>query len=394
MTESLVSNIDMAQAATSRWDVAIVGAGPAGGLAGLLLARRGRKVLIVERARLPREKPCGCCLSSLGVRILEQHALGHLVETARRLQEVELRSRTRRLRFSIPAGRAIRRSVLDTELARAAMHTSAAYLGECGAQLLPALEADDHRRLMLSGAGGKCEISASMVLACDGIRGKLLDDEPGCRWQVACDAWMGAAGTLEDEPAAAGLFEPGVIYMHIGRHGYVGIVRLEENCVHFAAALEPAAAREAGGPLSLINGILRQCGVDLALPPHSITGTPLLTRKRMMLGSHRALSLGDASGYIEPFTGEGMTWALTAATLLVDALPEDLALWPDDGAARWTAINRRCFRRQHQLCRLLRYALHRPAVYHSALTLMSGMPRAVDKAVHMINRDPPIGATI
>ena len=45
-------------------DVIIAGAGPAGSLTALLLARAGVRVLLLDRSRFPRAKPCGDCLSA------------------------------------------------------------------------------------------------------------------------------------------------------------------------------------------------------------------------------------------------------------------------------------------------------------------------------------------
>ena len=55
-----------------RWDVAVVGAGPAGSATALLLARAGARVLLVDRARFPREKPCSEYLSPESTRVLER----------------------------------------------------------------------------------------------------------------------------------------------------------------------------------------------------------------------------------------------------------------------------------------------------------------------------------
>ncbi len=53
------SNISIEECASQIWDVIIVGAGPAGGLAAVLLARKKLRVLLVDRQAFPRPKVCG-----------------------------------------------------------------------------------------------------------------------------------------------------------------------------------------------------------------------------------------------------------------------------------------------------------------------------------------------
>src|SRR5688572_11044431 len=60
--------------------VAIIGAGPAGSVAAILLARRGWAVTLVEQHRFPRDKVCGECLSALGVDVLERHGLARVLK--------------------------------------------------------------------------------------------------------------------------------------------------------------------------------------------------------------------------------------------------------------------------------------------------------------------------
>ena len=63
-------------------DVTIIGAGPAGSTAAILLARAGWDVTLVEQSRFPRDKVCGECLSALGFDVLER--LGLVDEFVRR----------------------------------------------------------------------------------------------------------------------------------------------------------------------------------------------------------------------------------------------------------------------------------------------------------------------
>src|SRR4051794_20268867 len=55
--------------------IVIIGAGPAGCVAAVLLARAGFSVTIIERHRFPRDKVCGECLSALGIEVLERVGL-------------------------------------------------------------------------------------------------------------------------------------------------------------------------------------------------------------------------------------------------------------------------------------------------------------------------------
>src|SRR5436190_9184583 len=56
-------------------DATVIGAGPAGSAAALLLARQGWDVTLIEQHRFPRDKVCGECLSALGVDVLRRAGL-------------------------------------------------------------------------------------------------------------------------------------------------------------------------------------------------------------------------------------------------------------------------------------------------------------------------------
>ena len=69
------------QAGSETWDVVIIGAGPAGSLAAVLLARAGQRVLLLERQKFPRAKVCGCCLNQRAQQLL-QHADEYIAQGA------------------------------------------------------------------------------------------------------------------------------------------------------------------------------------------------------------------------------------------------------------------------------------------------------------------------
>jgi flavin-dependent dehydrogenase len=165
--------------------------------------------------------------------------------------------------------------------------------------------------------------------------------------------------------------------MDVGHGGYVGRVRLADGRVHLAAALDPAACRgAAGGPEEVIRSILPESEKREGL---HLRGTGLLTRRRARLGGHRVLAVGDACGYVEPFTGEGMGWAILAAAEVADMVPER-GDWPADLPQRWERRHRALIERRQRWCRLLR-----PMMHHRA---WAGMGLALGRAV------PPAGALL
>ena len=64
------------------WDALVIGAGPAGSVAARELARRGCRVLLVDKATFPRPKVCGCCVNGAAIRALERLGLGHVLDGA------------------------------------------------------------------------------------------------------------------------------------------------------------------------------------------------------------------------------------------------------------------------------------------------------------------------
>ena len=66
--------------AIENWDVVVVGAGPAGALAAIELARKGIQVLLVEKRNFPRWKVCGCCLNAQAQAVLASVGQSELIE--------------------------------------------------------------------------------------------------------------------------------------------------------------------------------------------------------------------------------------------------------------------------------------------------------------------------
>ncbi|HUO08206.1 MAG TPA: NAD(P)/FAD-dependent oxidoreductase [Phycisphaerae bacterium] len=352
----------------SEWDAAVVGAGPAGAVSACLLARRGWRVLLLEKSRWPRDKVCGGCVNAATVATLREIGLSGVLAEATRLDRFRLHVGRRSLDVHLPEGVAISRSIFDARLVRAAEESGVHFVPEGAAKLDRANSGAPFRHLRLMVGQIAISVKARVVVACDGIAGTLLESESWASWRVARHAWFGVSAMVD----ACELAERGAISMFVGRGGYAGAVVMPAeggtpSGVHVAAALDPKACRAVGGPAELV---ARITGVSLGNV--RFQGTGLLTRQRLQLGGHRVLAVGDACGYVEPFTGEGIAWAVRGARALVEILPQQSEEWNDAAVESWHRRHAQVV--QTRWCRTLRLIAHRPGVAGMGVALASAWP--------------------
>lgn len=394
----------MSDALPAMWDGIVVGAGVTGSTLACLLARAGWRVLLLDRAAFPREKVCGCCLSPAAVTLLGRLGLsGALAGTAARpLRCIEMYLAG--WHVSLPhGGVAVSRAALDGALAAAASAEGAIFLDQTAVSLGPV--SDNLREVEIQRHGVREVVRARMVFACDGLGGRLLAGEPEMAWTVARHSRMGVHALLPpdsmDIPSDA-------IVMRAGRCGYVGLVRLEDGRIDLAAALDPTMCRAMGGPLALVRHILRQCGEPTPLGDVAMHGTPLLTRYRRVLGCDRVLAVGDACGYVEPFTGEGMKWGIASAAAVAGLMrvgqaawltgdaeaqrPAQTAMsglagdpWTEDLPQRWRRLHDDMLAGPMRLCRLLTLAIRYPQALALGLGAIRVLPAVARRLTDAVN---------
>src|SRR5450631_4215080 len=117
-----------------RFDVLVVGSGPAGSIAALVLARGGARVALVDKAAFPRDKACGDLIGPRGVQLLHELHLD-LPEATRVSDMIVVGPTGRRVRLPAPPGRTypgyglvVQRSLFDGTLQRAAVAAGAEFL--------------------------------------------------------------------------------------------------------------------------------------------------------------------------------------------------------------------------------------------------------------------------
>jgi flavin-dependent dehydrogenase len=112
-------------------------------------------------------------------------------------------------------------------------------------------------------------------------------------------------------------------------------------------------------------------------------GTPALTRQARRVAGHRLFALGDTTGYIEPFTGEGMAWALTSAVAVARLAAGG---WRPGLAGEWAGLHCRLVRRRQFACRAAAFVLRRPAWTAAAVRLLSLVPALAGPVIRHLNQ--------
>jgi flavin-dependent dehydrogenase len=345
------SGIRPAEASSSSWDVVVAGAGPAGAVTARQLAIRGASVLLVDRVSFPRWKVCGCCLNRATLAALRALGLDGVIAEAEapRLDRMRLAMGGSEASLSVRGGLALSREMLDAALVREAIAAGAAFLPRTEAVLL-AEPAGDRRAVRLRSEGEEWIATARLAVAADGLGGTFLRKFEAMQPRVVDGSPMGAGVVLEQAP---GFYEAGTIYMACGRDAYVGAVRLEDGRLDLAAAVRCGSLRGPAALGELVRDTLRECRfpVPTALDRAAWRGTPRLTRIRPRFASERLFVVGDSAGYVEPFTGEGISWAIQAAGLLEPCVQQALRGRPAEAEAAWQRDYRTFLHRRRRVCR-------------------------------------------
>jgi menaquinone-9 beta-reductase len=331
------------------WDAIVIGAGPAGAFAAYLLAKCGTKVLLVDKAKFPRRKVCGCCISAKAAAELASENLEKLFreERAIPLKSYSWHAGSQRFSVALEGGFSLSRRIFDNRLVSEAVHA--------GAEFYPETRAD------VQCIREECvELNLNCGNRLLNERGRLIIDAAGLGDGIAAlkdpslienDSRIGAATVLDPDTS----FPFGLITMISSAQGYCGLVRLEDGRLNVAAALDTKYLKCSGSIGSAISKICQSSGLDIprGLEAAEWQGTPALTRRRKHVAGKNFFVIGDASSYVEPFTGEGIYWALAQARMLRQLLECHSLKWTESAAREWQALQDDFYRTKTRACRML-----------------------------------------
>jgi 2-polyprenyl-6-methoxyphenol hydroxylase-like FAD-dependent oxidoreductase len=347
-----------------------------------MLGRHGVHVLIVDRAEFPRDKICGCCLHPKSWEILERIGAADMVHAApqRKISGVHLASWQGRSTHTLVSSRlvpqlaAIPRGTLDELLLLNAQASGGESL--LGTRVI-AVKPVHPLEVLTHGPGGSASLFARYVVGADGrnsIVARLMKSRPteqrnrsprfGVQWFAKAQA------TLRDE-----------ILLGLLPYGYFGVVNVDQDRANVAMVVDPRRTPVdyrlipySVGEIIRSSPALRHLIDDLTPVSHVLTASPI--NPRTVRSRHvRIFLAGDAHHTVEPFTGEGITFALYSG---VEVARQILSM---ERRKRVRSIRSRTdFWVNHVYSPLLRH----PALSNASLTLVASSSRLLALALRTV----------
>lgn len=357
-------------------DVTIIGAGPAGSVAGVLLCRLGWDVTLIEQHRFPRDKVCGESLSALGIEVL---ARAGLVDRILGLGPVRISRTTlhacdgQSVSFSLPRAMwGVSRRAMDLGLLNAAR--------EAGARILQPARCESIKgRLRVRHLGeNRVEVlHPSWILLADG-KGALLPERPRATTDFGIKTHFESVDGPRDAVELFGV-----------RGHYVGLAPIEGGLFNVAMSLPAWRLEKAGGDFDVLwrEIVLENCNLARRFLNARRVGVWLASPlPRFGVGRSwpaNVIPLGNAAAALEPIGGEGMGLAMRSAELAAEAL--------DEGGARAARRLRGEFntlwRKRRVACRGLAQLMSRPALAGPLIDWASGSETISRKVLAWMGKD-------
>ena len=339
-------------------DVAIVGAGPAGSTLAALLAQRGARVALLDRDAFPRDKLCGEFLSYDALPVLEPLGVLAAIDNAGAPQITNCRvvGSRRTYDFALPhAARGVSRLFFDDLLLRTAAANGAMRLDGTTATTLEAMRVNDIHAKAVVGAWGRWGRFDQQL-----ARGFVRDRS---------HRNFGFKRHYRGTPSST-------IKLYSFSRGYLGVNSVEGNITNICGLVH--ASRLAGhkGRWDAFVETIRseEPALEALYSRHEpaqdgyLSSEPVIFRARSAVEGG-VFMIGDASGVIDPLTGNGMAMAIQSALLAAPMLlrllesPAQRTKIEDE----YRALHHRFFARRIAWSRRVALLLSRPRLLDAAL---------------------------
>lgn len=398
------------------FDVAIVGAGPAGSSAAILLARAGWSVVLLERQAFPRRKVCGECIAASNLGLLDALGVGAEVDARAggELRRVALLRGDETIVAALPAGegahrwgRALGREHLDTLLAERAEVAGATRLQPWALESIDGSAGDFTLKVRAIEPGdAPRELHAGLVVAAHGSWEPLPSERQARRDTRSPSDLFAFKANFTGAAIAADLLPVlsfaggygGMVVADAGIATIAGCIR--EDRLQALREAHPGARagdvfeaflrRECGGVAAALAGATRE-GTWLASGPLR----PGVRLDRARTGGAGVFRIGNAAGEAHPIVGEGISMALQSAFMLAALIgPMRAALVGTTTAAEaqrralaaYEALWRRRFARRLRVAAAFAHVAMRPALARAAWPLARRWPRVLTAGARLSDK--------
>lgn len=294
------------------YDLIVVGAGPAGSSAARMAAKCGLDVLVIEKEKFPRYKPCGGALSERAVSALDFSLPENLCERTITGTRIHFKDLALEKHKNYPLTTLITRSRFDSFLLERAEEAGAGVLMECRVEDFR--EKADHVEVRCKDDSYQSRFLALCAGCQSSLKDRVSGQESGRKSGICLVTEIEAS---EDEMKRR-LHETLDIYFGVAEGGYgwifphrgyysVGIGGLSSRLKH---------------PRTAMKNFLRDNGFLGCYQLHGHT-IPL-GRFKPRLASERVLVAGDSAGFVDGFTGEGIFYAIRSGQIAAESVAENL----------------------------------------------------------------------
>ena len=371
----------MAEKVRADADVVLAGAGPAGTVAALVLARAGARVIVFDRARFPRRKLCGDTVNPGALALLRRLGLGAAAGSWVIPGMVVTGDRGLRITGDYGdgiTGRAILREQLDQALVHAAAGAGARIEEEVR---VVGVTTNGHQidGLNIRTRSGLSDtVRARIVIAADGSYSRLTRQLGVARLAAAPRRW------------AVGAYFPDVVHtsalgeMHIRRSRYIGVAQLPGGLTNLCVVSSDRSLLR--NPALLLaetirsEPLLKERFVDARrIVPPIVLGP--LGVDCSAAGLPGLLLAGDAAGFVDPMTGDGLRFTIRGAELAAEEALRALEYGCADAHQRLQARRRREFSAKWRFNRALRTVLRFPSGVSAAERAAAALPWLAEHAI-------------
>jgi geranylgeranyl reductase family protein len=356
------------------FDVAIVGGGPAGSTCAAFCARAGLRTLVLERETFPREKVCGDCLNPSCWSVLERLSVAQRVRDLphSKVDSVEFIAICRRnVIVHLPSGDrcelSVKRSLFDALLLKRAQELGAHVREKTTVTTLA-----DNENWKIETASGE-NFSARILVGADGRNStvaRLCDLLPRlARERVALQAHVPLPRNFGRR-----------IVLQFLPEGYSGQAPVNETELNLCLVGTPPTISR------LRHWAERHFEISTEQPWRTITP---LTRSQVPCAHENLFFIGDAARVVEPFTGEGIYYALRSGELAANAIAK--LIHGKDRQSALREFSRACaemYRGRLWINRLARAAVLRPHVGSFFVHLARFRPEMINLLTAKVVRTP------